>query len=148
MRSANDLFHDRRADKDAREEFAILKEGKVKARLEALNLTTKVVAMDAHSETTDEFLATLFGGVGFIREEDETSASSPNRPFLNSVSVSTEISTLRRVFSLDKVSQGLKETRLSGDKRDCGAFAAWDDEAIALGELFLSADLDAVELCL
>jgi hypothetical protein len=106
LRSANDLFHDGRADKDAGKWFPVLKEGKVKARLEAFNLTTKVVAVDAHGETTDEFLAALFGGVGFIREEDETSASSPNRPFLNSVSVSTEISTLRRGSYLTKCLKG------------------------------------------
>ncbi|KAH6608494.1 hypothetical protein Trco_001840 [Trichoderma cornu-damae] len=62
-----DLLHDRGADKDAREGRRIGfagKEGELKGRLEALDLAAKVVAVDAHAEAADEFLAALFGGVG------------------------------------------------------------------------------------
>lgn len=43
-----------------------------------------MVAVDADAETADEGLAALFGAVGFVAEEDEAGACSPDRFLLDS----------------------------------------------------------------
>lgn len=84
-----DLFHHGRADEDAGELLRVAaafarEEGQVDGGSEALHLATKVVAVDADAETADEGLAALFGAVGFVAEEDEAGACSPDGFLLDS----------------------------------------------------------------
>lgn len=81
------LFHHGGTNEDAGELVRVVafarEEGQLDGCSEALHLATKVVAVDADAETADEGLATLFGAVGFVAEEDEAGACSPDRFLLN-----------------------------------------------------------------
>lgn len=83
--AAEDFFHDRRSDEDSREgSGGFAEEGQGEAGFEALDLAAEVVAVHADAEPADEFLAALFGGIGFVREEDQAGASSPDWFLLDS----------------------------------------------------------------
>lgn len=84
-----DLFHHGGTDEDAGELLRVAaafarEEGQLDGGSEALHLAAKVVAVDADAETADEGLAALFGAVGFVAEEDEAGACSPDRFLLDS----------------------------------------------------------------
>lgn len=83
------LLHHGGTDEDAGELVRVAaafarEEGQVDGCSEALHLAAKVVAVDADAETADEGLAALFGAVGFVAEEDEAGACSPDRFLLDS----------------------------------------------------------------
>lgn len=84
---SENLFDDGSADEDAGELRVGAEERKVEGHLEAFDLAAKVVSVDADAEAADEFLAALFGGVGFVGEQDEAGAGAPDGLLLDSAQV-------------------------------------------------------------
>jgi hypothetical protein len=74
-----------------------------------------MVAMNADSQAADEFLSSLFGGICFLGEKDESSASTPRRLLLYPILMKAgqtlwALRSLRLVDEgsiLDKISEGL-----------------------------------------
>lgn len=128
------LLHHGGADEDAGELLRVAaaftgEEGQLDGGSEALHLATKVVAMDADAETADEGLAALFGAVGFVAEEDEAGACSPDRFLLN----------------FDEITQWLQQARLLSNKGDGSALATGDHQGIASSEFLDGAHFNGLE---
>ncbi|KAF3076160.1 hypothetical protein CFAM422_001512 [Trichoderma lentiforme] len=108
-------------------------EGQVDGGSEALHLAAKVVAVDADAETSDEGLAALFGAVGFVAEEDEAGACSPDRLLLDS-SFLKAFGDSAKIVLLDEITQWFQQARLLSNKRDGSALATGDHQGIASSE--------------
>lgn len=95
MAVGQQLLDDGRADEDRSEGVVGVgggggEEGQGEQGLEGLGLASEVVAVHAHVEAADQFLAALLGAVGGLGEEDEAGAGAPGWFALDPVGVLLE----------------------------------------------------------
>ena len=98
--------------------------------LEAFRLAAKVISIHAYVQPAYKFLATLLCAVRRFSEEDEAGACPPDWPSQD----------------FYEIAKRFQEAGACGDEGHGCAFAARDDETIALRELPRRPDLDELPL--